>query len=143
MTGQGFSTLSFHSRLTLGANTTDHKRRWSVPRQPKQRDHGILSVCLMRWADLAIIAAYLAGITWFGAHFRASQRSLRDYFLGGRTVPWWAIALSTVSAETSTITVSGPPPLSFKDNFGFLQLELAYLLARVPVTALLLPAYFR
>lgn len=97
----------------------------------------------MRWADLAIIAAYLAGITWFGAHFRSSQKSLRDYFLGGRTVPWWAIALSIVSAETSTLTIIGTPPLSFKDNLGFLQLVLGYLLARVAISALFLPAYFR
>ena len=97
----------------------------------------------MRWADLAIIAAYLAGITWFGAHFRSSQKSLRDYFLGGRTVPWWAIALSIVSAETSTLTIIGTPPLSFKDNLGFLQLVLGYLLARMAISALFLPAYFR
>jgi len=51
--------------------------------------------------------AYLAGITWFGARFRGSQHTLRDYFLGGRTAPWWAIGLSIVSAETSTLTVIG------------------------------------
>lgn len=97
----------------------------------------------MRWIDLSIIAAYLAGITWFGAHFRSSQKTLRDYFLGGGTVPWWAIALSIVSAETSTLTVIGTPPLAFKDNLGFLQLVLGYLLARVAISALFLPAYFR
>src|SRR5580698_1542306 len=97
----------------------------------------------MRWIDLAIIAAYLAGITWFGAQFRGSQKSLRDYFLGGRTVPWWAIGLSIVSAETSTLTIIGTPPLSFKDNLGFLQLVLGYLLARVAISTLFLPAYFR
>ena len=97
----------------------------------------------MRWADLALIAVYLAAITWFGARFRSSQRSLKDYFLGGKTVPWWAIALSIVSAETSTLTVIGTPALSFQGNFGFLQLVLGYLLARIAIAALLLPAYFR
>jgi SSS family solute:Na+ symporter len=97
----------------------------------------------MRWADLAVIAVYLAGVTWFGAHFRGSQKSLKDYFLGGRTAPWWAIALSIVAAETSTLTVIGTPPLSFQGNFGFLQLVLGYLLARIAISALFLPAYFR
>ncbi len=60
-----------------------------------------------------MIAAYLAGITWFGARFRRSQHTLKDYFLGGKTVPWWAIALSIVSAETSTLTVIGTPALAF------------------------------
>src|SRR5271169_1849706 len=97
----------------------------------------------MRWPDLAVIAVYLAAITWFGARFRRSQRSLKDYFLGGKNVPWWAIALSIVSAETSTLTVIGTPALSFQGNFGFLQLVFGYLLARIVIATLFLPAYFR
>src|SRR5260370_27580795 len=97
----------------------------------------------MRWLNLGIIAAYLAGITWFGARFRNSQRTLKDYFLGGKTAPWWAIALSIVSAETSTLTVIGTPPLAFQGNFAFLQLVLGYLLARIVIATLFLPAYFR
>jgi solute:Na+ symporter, SSS family len=96
-----------------------------------------------RWLDLAVIAAYLGGITWFGARFRSSQKSLRDYFLGGKSAPWWAIALSIVSAETSTLTVIGTPALAFQGNFEFLQLILGYLLARVAIAVLFLPAYFR
>lgn len=100
-------------------------------------------LALMRWLDLGVIALYLAGITWFGARFRHSQRSLRDYFLGGRGAPWWAIALSIVSAETSILTVISTPALSFTGNLGFLQVVLGYLLARIVISALFLPAYFR
>lgn len=97
----------------------------------------------MRFLDLATIAVYLVAITWFGARFRKSQRTLKDYFLGGHTAPWWAIALSIVSAETSTLTVIGTPALSFAGNFEFLQLVLGYLLARVVISVLFLPHYFR
>src|ERR1035438_552733 len=97
----------------------------------------------LRWIDLAVVVAYLAGITWFGARFRSSQRTLKDYFLGGKSAPWWAIALSIVSAETSTLTVIGTPPLAFQGNFAFLQLVLGYLLARMVIATLFLPAYFR
>lgn len=97
----------------------------------------------MRPYDLAVIALYLAGITWFGAQFGDSQKSLRDYFLGGRKTPWWAIAFSIVSAETSTLTVIGTPALSFTGNFGFLQVVLGYLLARLVISFLFLPHYFR
>lgn len=97
----------------------------------------------MRFLDLATIAVYLIAITWFGARFRKSQHSLKDYFLGGHTAPWWAIALSIVSAETSTLTVIGTPALSFGGNFEFLQLVLGYLLARIVISALFLPHYFR
>jgi SSS family transporter len=97
----------------------------------------------LRYIDLAVVAIYLVGITWFGARFRSGQKSLRDYFLGGRTAPWWAIALSIVSAETSTLTVIGTPALAFRGNLGFLQIVVGYLLARLVISALFLPQYFR
>ncbi len=97
----------------------------------------------MRYPDLAIILLYLVGITWFGARFRHRQKSLKDYFLGGRTAPWWAIALSIVSAETSTLTIIGTPTLAFGGNLGFLQVVLGYLLARAVISTLFLPHYFR
>lgn len=97
----------------------------------------------MRVADLAVILAYLIAITWFGARFRKGQTSLGDYFLGGRSAPWWAIALSIVSAETSTLTIVGTPGLSFAGNLGFLQLVFGYLLGRVAISLLFLPHYFR
>jgi SSS family solute:Na+ symporter len=93
--------------------------------------------------DLAVILTYLIGITWFGARFRRGQKSLRDYFLGGRTAPWWAISLSIVSAETSTLTIVGTPALAFSGNLGFLQIVLGYLLARIVISILFLPQYFR
>jgi len=97
----------------------------------------------MRYTDLAIILAYLIAITWFGARFRKGQASLSDYFLGGRHAPWWAISLSIVSAETSTLTVVGTPALSFAGNLGFLQIVFGYLLARIVISLILLPHYFR
>src|SRR5580704_14955345 len=97
----------------------------------------------MRFLDWGTIAVYLLAITWFGARFRKTQHSLKDYFLGGHAAPWWAIALSIVSAETSTLTVIGTPVLAFNGNFQFLQLILGYLLARIIISALFLPQYFR
>lgn len=97
----------------------------------------------MHSIDFAVIAVYLVAITWFGARFRTRQRGLKDYFLGGRTAPWWAISLSIVSAETSTLTVIGTPPLAFAGNFEFLQVVFGYLLARIVISVLFLPQYFR
>ncbi|HTQ53256.1 MAG TPA: sodium:solute symporter [Bryobacteraceae bacterium] len=97
----------------------------------------------MRLVDLAVILAYLIAITGFGARFRKGQSSLRDYFLGGRTAPWWAIALSIVSAETSTLTIVGTPGLAFAGDLGFLQLVFGYLLARIVISVIFLPQYFR
>ena len=93
--------------------------------------------------DLTIVAAYLICITLFGLRFRKSQRSLRDYFLADRNIPWWAIALSIVAAETSTLTIIGTPALAYQGNFGFLQLVFGYLLGRIILCLLFIPQYFR
>ncbi len=94
-------------------------------------------------SDFAIILLYLVGITLFGAHFRRGQHTLRDYFLGGRTTPWWAIACSIVATETSTLTIIGTPAIAYAGNLGFLQLVLGYLVARVILCVVLIPQYFQ
>jgi SSS family solute:Na+ symporter len=93
--------------------------------------------------DLAIIAVYLVGITLFGLRFRRHQRSLRDYFLADRDLPWWAIALSIVAAETSTLTIISIPGLAYDTNLAFLQVVFGYLVGRVIISFVLLPHYFR
>ena len=93
--------------------------------------------------DLAIIALYLVGITLFGLRFRKRQRSLRDYFLAGQDIPWWAIALSIVAAETSTLTIISIPGLAYDTNLTFLQVVMGYVVGRVVISFVLLPHYFR
>ena len=93
--------------------------------------------------DFAIIAAYLVGITLFGLRFRKRQRTLRDYFLAGRDIPWWAIALSIVAAETSTLTIISIPGLAYDTNFTFLQVVVGYVVGRFVIAFVLLPHYFR
>ena len=93
--------------------------------------------------DLAIIVLYLIGITLFGLRFRKHHRSLRDYFLAGREIPWWAIALSIVAAETSTLTIISIPGLAYDTNFTFLQVVMGYVVGRIVISFVLLPQYFR
>jgi len=93
--------------------------------------------------DLVIIALYLLGITLFGLRFRKHQRSLRDYFLAERNIPWWAISLSIVAAETSTLTIISIPGLAYDTNLTFLQVVLGYLVGRIIISFILLPHYFR
>ncbi|MES2393739.1 MAG: sodium/solute symporter [Acidobacteriota bacterium] len=96
--------------------------------------------------DLAVVGFYLCGITLFGLRFRKKaggpERSLKSYFLADNTIPWWAIALSIVSAETSTLTIISIPGVAFAGNFGFLQVVIGYMVGRVVVAALFLPKYF-
>jgi SSS family solute:Na+ symporter len=93
--------------------------------------------------DLLIVALYLAGITLFGLRFRKRQRTMRDYFLADRNIPWWAISLSIVAAETSTLTIISIPGLAYDSNLTFLQVVMGYVLGRVIISFVLLPQYFR
>jgi solute:Na+ symporter, SSS family len=93
--------------------------------------------------DFAILALYLVAITLFGAQFRRRQHSLRDYFLAGRSAPWWALAGSIVATETSTLTIISTPGIAFTSNLGFLQLVMGYLVARVVICGVFIPQYFR
>jgi len=93
--------------------------------------------------DFVIVVTYLLAVTALGMHFRRKQQDARDYFLGGRTAPWWALAFSIVATETSTLTIIGTPAISYAGNLTFLQLVFGYLLGRVLIVLLLLPGYFR
>lgn len=93
--------------------------------------------------DLGVIVAYLAGVTLFGLHFRRKQQTLRNYFLAGNSIPWWAISLSIVAAETSTLTVISIPGMAYDKDFRFLQLVIGYLIGRVVVSFVFIPQYFR
>jgi SSS family transporter len=105
--------------------------------------------------DLAIVIVYLLAVTALGMHFRRKQSQAaqmdsddrnavtRDYFLGGRTAPWWALAFSIVATETSTLTIIGTPAIAYGGNLTFLQLVFGYLIGRVLIVLVLLPGYFR
>jgi solute:Na+ symporter, SSS family len=93
--------------------------------------------------DLGIVILYLAGVTLLGAWFRRGQKDVRDYFLGGRMAPAWALACSIVATETSTLTIIGTPAIAFAGNLGFLQLVMGYLVARVVLCLVLVPRYFQ
>ena len=93
--------------------------------------------------DLGIVLLYLAGVTLLGAWFRRGQKDVRDYFLGGKTAPAWALACSIVATETSTLTIIGTPAIAFAGNLGFLQLVMGYLVARVVLCVVFVPRYFQ
>jgi solute:Na+ symporter, SSS family len=93
--------------------------------------------------DYLVIGAYLVAITLFGSWFARYQKTTRDYFLTDRSVPWWAICFTIVATETSTLTFIGIPAQTYVGNMTFLQLAVGYIIGRVLVSILFIPAYFR
>lgn len=98
----------------------------------------------MRTLDLIILFAYLIGTVLFGSWFsRRKRREMKDYFVAGKRLPWWAIMASVVSTETSSLTFVSVPGVAFAGNFTFLQLVIGYLFGRLAVTIIFVPLYFR
>lgn len=91
--------------------------------------------------DYSIIALYLIAIAAFGIISGGKQRSVKDYFLGSKVVPWWAVCFSIVAAETSTLTFISIPGLAYLTNLNFLQVTFGYLIGRIIVAFVFLPAY--
>ena len=93
--------------------------------------------------DFAVLAAYMVGINVWGAWLGRGQEGGTDYFLGSRNLPWPAVMASVVATETSTLTFLSVPGVAYLGSLVFLQLTLGYLLGRIVVAGLLLPAYYR
>jgi solute:Na+ symporter, SSS family len=93
--------------------------------------------------DYAVILGYLIAITLFGSYFARFQKTPRDYFLTGRSVPWWAITFTVVATETSTLTFISVPATAYAGDMTFLQLVFGYVIGRVIISVIFIPAYFR
>lgn len=93
--------------------------------------------------DLAIIVIYLIVIAAIGLRISGKQRSAADYFVGERSLSWWAVCFSIVATETSTLTVISVPGVAYLGAYGFVELAFGYLLGRIVVAVVLLPLYAR
>jgi SSS family solute:Na+ symporter len=97
----------------------------------------------MRPIDVGVIAVYVSGCTALGAWLGSRSQGLKGYFLGESNIPAWAVMISIVATETSTATFLSVPGVAYRGNFEFLQLAFGYMLGRIVVATVLLPAYFR
>src|SRR5436305_4053316 len=93
--------------------------------------------------DWGVIVVYLLGIIGLGVWFGRDQHTTRDYFLGGKNIPWWGIGLSIVAAETSALTIIGVPATAYGGNIAFLQMIVGYVIARIILAVVLVPHYFK
>jgi SSS family transporter len=93
--------------------------------------------------DYSIVGIYLISVTVFGFYYSRSQKTTKDYFLGGKEMKWWAVGLSIVASETSTLTFISIPGLAYKSNMHFMQLVFGYFIGRLLVTIIFIPAYYK
>ena len=93
--------------------------------------------------DVTVLVLYLTGIVLFGAYFSRSHKTVQDYFVSGKNLPWWAIMGSIVATETSTVTFISVPGYAYGTDMTFLQLVMGYMIGRLVVSALFIPSYFK
>src|SRR5436853_4655295 len=93
--------------------------------------------------DWGVIVVYLLGIIGLGVWFGRDQHTTRDYFLGGKNIPWWGIGVSIVAAETSALTIIGVPAIAYGGNILFIQMIVGYVIARIILAVVMVPHYLR
>jgi len=95
--------------------------------------------------DASIVLAYLGAVLAFGLWVGRGQRDSADYFLGARSLPWWALLLSIVATETSTVTFLSLPGIAgaADGDLTFLQITFGYIAGRFLIIRFLLPLYFQ
>ncbi len=94
--------------------------------------------------DTAVVVAYLALTTVVGGLLAGKQATIRDFFLGGRKIPWFAVSGSIIATEISAVTFISVPSIVFAagGNLTYLQLGLGAILARVIVGVWFVPAFY-
>ena len=96
------------------------------------------------WIDWSVLFGYLALCTWVGHRMSGKQATIRDFFLGGKSLPWQAVSGSIIATEISGVTFIGVPGTLFALNgdFTYLQWAIGSILARFLVAKYLVPLYY-
>ena len=95
----------------------------------------------MHPVDWTIVAVYLVWIVWDGIRLTKRSHELEGYFLGGRSLPWWAAGLSVMATQLSAITMIGTTGQAYADGMRFLQYYYALPVAMVILSVTLVPFF--
>lgn len=94
--------------------------------------------------DWLVVVLYMLGTTWIGHRMAGKQASIRDFFLGGRRLPWQAVCGSIIATEISALTFIGVPGLIYAagGNMTYLQWGIGSIVARIIVGTWFVRAYY-
>lgn len=95
--------------------------------------------------DWAVVIGYMLLTTWIGHALSGKNATIRDFFLGGRSLPWWAVSGSMIATEISALTFIGVPGgvFALKGDWTYLQWGIGSIIARFAVGYWLVPLYFK
>src|SRR5712691_10207706 len=93
--------------------------------------------------DSAVLLLYFVLIISIGLYMGRKEKDLKDFALGGRRIPWWAVLASLVAAETSAGTFFGTPGEGFRHrDYTYLQLAFGTIIGRVLVSYIFIKPYY-
>ena len=97
-----------------------------------------------RW-DWLVVAGYLLFTTWIGHRLSGKNATIREFFLGGRSLPWWAVSGSMIATEISALTFIGVPGMVYAlhGDWTYLQWGIGSVIARFAVAWWLVPLYYK
>ena len=94
--------------------------------------------------DAAVLLAYFGAIIGVGLSQRSKSGSVEGFALGDRQIAWWAVLASIIAAEISAATFLGAPGEGYANrNWTYAQLAIGTILARIFVSAVFIPIYYR
>lgn len=94
--------------------------------------------------DWAILAAYFALLAFTGWWFsRVRHKTTEEYFLGGHSMPVWAVAISILATAQSAATFVGVPESAYSGDLTYLSTNIGGLIAAVIIARVFIPAYYR
>lgn len=97
--------------------------------------------------DLTVVAIY-AAVLLFIAHWVSREKDghrkdTKDYFLAGRSLPWWAIGASLIAANISAEQIIGMSGSAFVMGIAIASYEWMSALTLVIVAKYLLPVFLK
>ncbi|NRF65825.1 sodium:solute symporter [Aquincola sp. S2] len=96
---------------------------------------------LLKWLDWIVIVVYLVGMLGIGLYFylREKRQSTAEFFVGGRSIPFWAAGVSLYAANTSSISYIAIPAKAFETNWQYLTNNLVAVIGLMFVAVWIVP----
>ncbi len=95
----------------------------------------------MNALDWSVVTVYLTAMIALSWYLGRKQADAKDYYLGGNTLNWWSVGISTMATQCSTNSLLGAPAFVITTGLVWLQYEFALPLAMVFIMIFLLPFY--
>jgi SSS family solute:Na+ symporter len=95
----------------------------------------------LRWLDVAVVVAYLLGLTLLGLRFARRQTSTETYFVAKRSIPPWAMGFSILATLITSVTFIAYPGAAYAKNWSLLVPGFMVVVILALVGLVIIPFY--